>query len=326
MKTCFLITTYCDTDTKINSLKDTIDRIKHYGYDIILYNHYPISTDVQYDVNFSIYDKSNPVLWDMTNRSIIHWIRILNSPYKITRIMPDYGYAVAQQWKRGIQFVYNMGYDRVYVINYDTKFSEEFLGKVETQLEDNNCFAIEYAEAHLYLAFFGVNLSKDFVDRFNVINESHYTQTIGENIVEHYMYSLISDYIQPMFPITMFNSDNITTDIVISNRYKSYKHNNYSVSAGIEKFVFGSETPSYDRLVVLFYEIRMDLNFSVEYDGCNILEMYIKKETGYMYIHIPLKRSSIDYTKLKFIVNGDLIEELNEYAQYVTIETLYQKI
>lgn len=326
MKTCFLITTYCNTDVKVNSLRDTLDRIRKHGYDVVLYNHYPIPNDIQNDVNFSIYDKSNPVLWDMGSRSMIHWTRIQNSPYNITRIMPDYGYAVAQQWKRGINFVYNMGYDRIYLINYDTKFSDEFFEKVQIHLEDNKCFAIEYGVSSIYLAFFGVNLSKDFVERFNQVNLSHYIQTVGWGIVEGYMYSLISDYISKIYKFSDFSNNDITTDIVIANIENLYNNTEYSVSAGIEKFVFGDKTPSYNKLVVLFFDIRMDIKFNVEYDGCNILEMYIKKENYYMYIHIPLNRSSIDYTKLKFIVNGDEIERLNEYAQYVTIETLYQTI
>jgi hypothetical protein len=326
MKTCFLITTYCNTDIKVNSLRDTIDRIKKYRHDIVLYNHHSISTDVQNQVNFSIYDKSNPVLLDMDTRSMIYWVKIPKTPYKITRIMPDYGYAVAQQWKRGIQFVRKMGYERVYVINYDTKFSEDFFRKVETHLEDNVSFSIQYGDDSMYLAFFGVNLTDDFVKRVGIIDRTHYLENIGENIAEGYMYSLLSDYISKLYNFSEFYNDDITTDIVIANIDSVYIDSKYSVSAGLEKFVFGDETPNYDKLVVLFYRICTDLDFIVEYNGYNILKMDIKKENEYIYIHIPLKRDNIDYTKLKFIVNGDVIGKLNEYAQYVTIETLYQTI
>jgi hypothetical protein len=324
MKTCFLITAYCDTDVKINSMKDTILRIKEYGHDVILYNHYPTPTDVQSLVNFSIFDKSNPVIYDMSHRAMIFWTRIINTPYRITRIMPDYGFAVAQQWARSIPFVYNMGYERVYVINYDTKFSNEFFNKVNSHLETEQCFAIEYGNDSMYLAFFAANLTDEFVERFTKIDINHYMDNVGTYIAEGYLYSIVSDFIIKLFPFSDFSESDTTTDITIAVIDKVYKSTEYSATAGLEKFIFGNDTPNYDKIVVLFYDVNIDLNFVCEYDGVSILNTSIRNGNTYTYIQLPINKSDIDFSKLKFIINDIENSMLVYYAEHVTIEVRNQ--
>jgi hypothetical protein len=324
MKTCFLITTYCDTEDKLNSLKDTIDRIKRYGHDIILYNHYPINDEVISSVDFSIYDKSNPVIWDMENRSITYWTWVIGTPYKITRSIPDYGYAAAQQWKRGVEFVYNMEYERTYIINYDVKFSDLFFTKASEHLNNNECFAIEYGKNNIYLAFFGVNLSKDFVERFSVVTKNHYIESVGEGITEFYIHLLISDRISKLHYFWEFSEGDIITNVTIAYIDTMTIADGYRVTSGLEKFVFGDETPIYDRLAVLFYDIKMDIQCVIEYDNLVLMELNIPSDIGFMYTHIPIKYSTIDYEKLKFLINGVEDKNLLEYARTVTLETLYQ--
>lgn len=324
MKTCFIVTAYCDTDDKIKSLIDTIKRIKKYGHDIILYNHYPTPTDIQSLVDFSIFDKSNPVLYDMSQRAMIFWTRLPNSPYRITRIMPDYGFAVAQQWGRSIPFVYDMGYSRVYVINYDTKFSDDFFSKVNTHLETEQCFAIEYGHNSMYLAFFGVNLTHSFVERFTRINLNHYMLNVGEYIAEGYIYSLISDFITKLFSFSDFSENDTTTDVTIALIDKIYKTNQYSVTSGSEKFIFGNETPSYDKIVVLFYDVTDNLSFVCDYNGIPLLNTIIPKNNTYTYVQLPINKSDIDFSKLKFFINDSEISILAYYAQHVTIEVKNQ--
>lgn len=324
MKTCFIITTYCDTQEKLNSLTDTVNRIAPYGYDIILYNHYPIHGDVLNNINFSIYDKSNPVIWNMQHRAMTLWTKVINTPYKLTRNMPDYGYAVAQQWKRSLEFVYNMGYERAYIINYDAKFSDSFFKRANDYLNTNQCFAIEYGQNSIYLAFFGVNLSENFVKKFNVVSESHYISTVGNYVAEGYIYSLISEYISRVHTFSEFENTDITSDITIAVIDKFYIGDGYRVTAGLEKFVFGDQTPNYNRLAILVYDIDKDIHISVEYDNSIIMELTIHRDMNYMYSHVPLNYSSIDYSKLKFLINGVENEKLLFYSQHVVIETLYQ--
>jgi hypothetical protein len=324
MKPCFLITAYCDTDTKLESLYDTLLQISSHNVDIIIYSHYPLPTYIVDKVKFAIYDKSNPVITDISNRCMVYWHKILNSPYKITQQIPDYGFAAIQQWKRGINFINNLGYDRVYLINYDTKFSSEFFLKSQKHLDENQCFAIEYGESSLYLAYFAFNLSTDFVNTINFIDFSHYINNVEDSIVENYMFQLLHPYISHMHKISDFNNEDITTNIVIAQSDVIDLLDAASVTAGLEKFVFGEKTPNYDKLIVIFFKISKDIHFIVNYDSNKILETFIDSNMGYSYVQLPLHKSWVDYDKLNFIVNGIENTKLIKYCKELTIETLLQ--
>jgi hypothetical protein len=324
MKPCFLITAFCDTDVKMDSLRDTISKLKQYNIDIIVYSHSPIETDIHNSVNYLIYDKSNPVIWDMTFRSMIYWRKVVETPYKITSVMPDYGYAVIQQWKRGILFANDMGYDTVYIINYDTKFSNDFFNKVNTHLEDNTTFAIQYGESSMYLAFFAIKLNKDILDTISLIDFNHYIQSVGRYIVEGYLYQLLSKFISKLFQFDNFSEQDIGTDITIAIVDIYDDISCCSVTCGIEKFIFGDNHPNYDTLALLLFDISDDIKVDVYYDDANILSTFIKKELTYMYIHLPLLKSQINFDRLQFFINGIENNKLVDYAKRITIETLHQ--
>ena len=61
-KGCFLITTYCENESKLKILKDCILNLKEKSnLDILLYNHHTIPESIEKLVNYSVYDYSNPI-------------------------------------------------------------------------------------------------------------------------------------------------------------------------------------------------------------------------------------------------------------------------
>ena len=53
-KECFLVTAYCDTDLKKEVLKNTLQKLKKYNKDIILFSHYPVEQDSNNLTNYTI--------------------------------------------------------------------------------------------------------------------------------------------------------------------------------------------------------------------------------------------------------------------------------
>ena len=148
MKKCFLVTSYCNTEEKVDVIRKTIDNIKRYGIDICVHAHYPLPVDIQNDVNYYIYDKSNPVLtFEKDGRGLLFWKRHMKSKTKINTIKHDYGYTVLQQYKRGAGFLDSLNkYDVINVINYDTNFTEEFYLNNESYMIDNDVVLYYYGE------------------------------------------------------------------------------------------------------------------------------------------------------------------------------------
>ena len=59
MKKLFIIDTYPKTEKQIQLLKDCINSVTPIGWDILIVSHYPIPTEIQNMVTYSIYDKNN---------------------------------------------------------------------------------------------------------------------------------------------------------------------------------------------------------------------------------------------------------------------------
>jgi len=66
MKNLVIILSHCDTEGKIKILKDNLESLNMLNLDTMLTSHCPLSTDIQKEVNYFIYDKSNPLLF-LTN-------------------------------------------------------------------------------------------------------------------------------------------------------------------------------------------------------------------------------------------------------------------
>ena len=47
MKECFVITTYCNTLSRVEELKKCINNLKHFNIDILVHAHYPLDLEIQ---------------------------------------------------------------------------------------------------------------------------------------------------------------------------------------------------------------------------------------------------------------------------------------
>ncbi len=149
MRECFLITTYCDTAEKITVLKDTLNSLEKYNLDVCIHAHYPLPIDIQQNVQYYIYDKSNPIL-PLDRRSIIMWRKHHNHQLNILKF--DYGYTVASQWKLGLLFLENINYDIVHILNYDTVITDEIIINSKKIKDYSGVFYLN-AEENLNLLF-----------------------------------------------------------------------------------------------------------------------------------------------------------------------------
>ena len=128
MNKLYCITSHCNTERKIESLKRTIKQLNDLNRDILLISHIPLSEEIIESVNYFIYDRSNPIL-HYPERVMFVWnkININNKTVSLNIKLPDYGFTAINQCSKIASFCDNLNYDFYEILNYDIEFTKEIL-------------------------------------------------------------------------------------------------------------------------------------------------------------------------------------------------------
>ena len=180
MNGVILITTYCDSNKKLDVLQESISNLKNISdLHIMIYNHHSIPEYFDTQVNYSIFDFSNPIFKYPEKYLIVG-----------NDIIDDYGYAVLQQWKRGYFFLKNVGYDFIIFINYDVIIDKILIDSIIDKIHSNNgvIFLNKLGVFKLSIACFKTNI--DLI--FDKITKDNYVDSEC-CIAEEYFQSLIKN-------------------------------------------------------------------------------------------------------------------------------------
>lgn len=111
MNTCILITSHLNTPDKIKVALDLLAFLKNKNLPIIFVGNFPLPTEIQSQVDYTLYIKENP----KANRVI----------YFNGKSTPDYGYAHLHQIGKGFKLCQSLGFDYIHHLNYDVVFEEK---------------------------------------------------------------------------------------------------------------------------------------------------------------------------------------------------------
>jgi len=125
MKKVALISTYCDTQEKLDVLEKNIDNIKKLAIDVIVISPIFLPQYIQTKCDYFFLTKDNPVL-DWPQKAMQAWNNILinGKSITITRVYADYGWAGLSQVKKLSEIALALDYDYFYHMIYDLKFDE----------------------------------------------------------------------------------------------------------------------------------------------------------------------------------------------------------
>ena len=136
MKRIALISTFCDTQVKLDTLKENIIKVKEIGLDVMAISPLHIPKDITNLCDYYFETKDNPLLeWPI--RAYTHWYKQPTSAGLVTihRGMKDYSWAALYQVKKLSQFALSFDYNMFYHMIYDLIID----GVVEQEMkEDNN--------------------------------------------------------------------------------------------------------------------------------------------------------------------------------------------
>jgi len=135
MKNLVIILSHCDTERKIKILQDNLESLDMLGLDVMLLSHCPINTDIQKQVNYFVYDESNPLmylkngLFHTQSRAIVSWAEIPfgNDLLSISSFLPDAGWAVFNKIIKAADLGLPLDYDYYTIINYDLDLQPSFV-------------------------------------------------------------------------------------------------------------------------------------------------------------------------------------------------------
>jgi hypothetical protein len=114
---CIAITSYCNTERKLDILNRTIDNVKQYDLPIFIHAHYPLTDEIQKKVHSYFYSSDNPIL----NRYNLFWTWI--DVYKLEIRVYDMTFTTLKGWSESIQILKD--YERIHIINYDTNLTPD---------------------------------------------------------------------------------------------------------------------------------------------------------------------------------------------------------
>ena len=125
MKKIALITSFCNTEEKLEVLHDNIKTIKNLGLDVMVFSHFYLPKNINDLIDYTIISKENPILmWPA--KTINHWQSLPHKTFLCAMVTSsaDYGYAVLNQIKRMASLALSMGYDSFFIVDYDLNITE----------------------------------------------------------------------------------------------------------------------------------------------------------------------------------------------------------
>ena len=120
-KEVFIISTYPNTDSIIETTLDCIKAVQNKGYKVILTSHIPIPNILQQQSDYCIVDKNN-ILTKHTYYSSFYWN---SDQYNINLNLRGeendvyHGPAVYTNYHNGAGLAYQLGFNKAYFLNYD---------------------------------------------------------------------------------------------------------------------------------------------------------------------------------------------------------------
>ena len=134
MKKIALISTFCDTEHKLQILKETILNVKKLGIDVMCLSPTTIPQDIVDLCDFFFFTKENPLLsWPV--RMHTHWYEMRISENELTtlhRCFNDYGWAGLYQVKKLSQSALTFDYDIFYHMIYDLEFDDTVIRELKS--------------------------------------------------------------------------------------------------------------------------------------------------------------------------------------------------
>jgi len=257
IKKIALISTYCDTQEKLDVLEKNIDNIKNLSIDVMVISPIFLPQYIQTKCDYFFLTKDNPVL-DWPQKAMQAWKNILinDKPITITRTYADYGWAGLFQVKKLSELALTLDYDYFYHMIYDLKFDETVIEGLTSEGECNIYSLIkdnQIWEIGLHFMVFNRENLQKFIPHITL--ENYLIETAG--IAESWLLDLKS-----IFPYNIIRKP-VEDEIYY---YEGHDFFNFSPIAELPFFII-KDDELLDSIKLLFYLSIENVPFQIMIDN-----------------------------------------------------------
>jgi hypothetical protein len=304
MKKLALINSYCNTWEKLTILLQNVKKLKELGVDSLVYSPVPLPREVTDQLDYVILTKENPII-NWPERGIIHWAQV-DPKYKITLIVPDYGWASAYQYKKLMEFGSTLDYDYYFWFLYDLNIDsivEDTLKNSHNKLFFKSPKAKSSKVGGIFASFNKENLNKIHP----LITKENYIEICKGQIAEYFVEN-ICDKIKGEI------SNYETTDLI-------YEHNTLSFNKALETHPFKMFFTNEDDLKFVFWDIQKN-NIIFTFNVNNKFYDFNLSKQNYISTTINLN----DVKTIGYSYNGEYVDLLPYFNNTSKVLQLIENI
>jgi SAM-dependent methyltransferase len=294
-----LISSFCDTQEKLDVLEKNIKIIKSHNLDVIVISPFNLPEHLTKQCNYFFITKDNPVL-DWPIKSMYSWreINVDGVGHKITRTYSDYGFAGLTQLKQLSQIALGLDYNQFYHMIYDIKIDENvidgFYSNRKCNVYPSKRGDIFWKVGLHYLIFDRVNLEK-FISHINLDN--YLSVKGGDAFLWLHNLQNVLPYINETIPV----EDEIYY-------YEGYDFFNYSPIKE-QPFFIVKDYETLENNKIIFYWVKEQTPFQLTID-----DNVINDVTGELKI-IDLGFNRLEEKQVKIVYNDveyDITKIINQ--------------
>ena len=303
-----LISTFCDTQEKLDILEKNIKTIKSYDIDVMVISPFYLEKNIVDLCDYFFLTKDNPIL-DWPQKSMLQWtIRSFNDKeYKFSRTYPDYGFSGLSQVKQLSDIALNLNYDQYHHMIYDLIIDQNV---IDGLLSDKNCSVYPSKREDTIWA---VGL------HYMIYNKQKLIEFVSHITLENYLSCNDGDafvWLHNLQPIIGYQIEETPVEDAIYF-YQNFDFFNYLTIPDIKMFVHKNDwmfNPDVDTIKLVFYDTFKDIKIFV--DGVesqyNINEFLIVdlqfNKTNYKNVVIEFDSIQYDITKIIVDIKHNAIE------------------
>ena len=322
-----LVSTFCDTQIKQDTLKHNILKIKNLGIDVMVISPIYIPKDITDLCDYYFQTKDNPMLeWPV--RAYTHWYKHFHPDGRILEIhrgLADYGWAALYQVKKlsqlALTFDYDMFYHIIYDLEIDNVIEQEFLANkniVHPRRNPKNLNEIWETNLHF------VALNRELMEKIEkdiTLNEYLRDNGIAEGEVQKWVDKYNIPISKHFVKDTIFYWDDFDFfDYQIFPEFKMFISKNEPTSNLVGNPP--TKTPHTDNLRIVFHGIENNPMGEVKIT-INGVE-YIETPKNFEFIEFPISSQNID--KLTFEHNSKIIDFTKTYLGIMRNIVYYNKL
>jgi len=294
-----LISTFCDTQEKLDVLEKNIKIVKSHNLDVIAISPFNLPESITKLCDYVFVTKDNPVLeWPV--RSMYAWRKVtLNGKlHTIARTYPDYGFAGLTQIKQLSEIALNFGYNQFYHMIYDLKIDKNVIDGFNS---DKTCSVYPSKrgdsnwEAGLHYMIFDKNNLNKFISQITLEN---YLSLKDSHSFE---------WLKSIQSVVGYNVEPIAVEDEIYY-YEGFDFFNFSPIKGL-KFFIEKNDETLTPIKLLFYENQLDKEIKIkvgETINVGVINDYAIFDLGFNKLNpqqVTITVDSVEYDITNIILN-----------------------